>query len=202
MTPLAASLGRLGAPPRRTAWEPIRLAMVDRLVEAHAAGRLDGAAWLAAWHEAAAAMRDEVVRDAQARLERAAVHSRLPGERLRELLPDDRAADRLLQQLLAEGIALEQLEPEPESAATTRRRGAALEAAWEAATAVADQEAARHRLEAERVLAWRRPWRPLVIVATVAGLVALTVAAMIGGYLRAPGWFEPVVEAFWRLPWP
>ncbi len=202
MSPLAPALGRLAAPPRDGAFEQIRLALVDTLVAAHGEGQLDGGAWLAAWHGAVTAIRDQVVADARARLARAAARSRCPDGRLQALLPDDDAADRLLQRLLAEGIPLEELESEPVTAESTRRRGAALEAAWDAAAELATRVAAEHRLAAERVLAWRWPWRPLVIAASLVVLLASIVAAMLGGLLPSPERFEPVIDWFWRLPWP
>lgn len=151
---------------------------------------------------AAMALRDAVTSEARTRLERAAVESRYPADLLRAELPDAAAADRLLQRLLAEGMPLEQLEGEVASPELTRRRGAALESAWEAAVQIANAESARYRALAARIAAWRRPWRRLAIAAGVATVLALVVAAWIGGYLQAPGWFTPVVDWFWGLPWP
>lgn len=200
--PLAPVLGRLAAPPSASPWDPIRLAMVDVLVGAHAAGRLDGSAWLEAWTAAATAVRDGVIDEGQRRLQAAAAHSRFPAARLRRVIPDAAAEERLLQRLLAEGMALEALEQGSTSASMDRRRGAALEVAWDGAVRVAATEAARLRSDAERVRGWRRPWRPLVLVGTAATLVVLAVAAMIAGVIPAPAWFEPVIDWFWRWPWP
>lgn len=202
IAPLAPALGRLAAPPAGTPWDPIRLDLVDALVEVHAAGRLDGAAWLAAWTTAATAVRDRVIAEARDRLRRAAVHSRLPERRLAELLPDQAAGERLLHRLLAEGMALEELESGGSDPERQRRRGGALEAAWEGAMRIAAVEAGRYRTMADRTMAWRRPWRPLVLIGTVAVLVASLVAAVIAGVIPAPAWFRPVVDWFWGLPWP
>jgi hypothetical protein len=126
----------------------------------------------------------------------------MPSAALAELQPSAEAAERLLQRLLAEGMPLEVLEPAAVDAATDRRRGAALEAAWEGAVGVATAEAARYRQVAERTLAWRRPWRPLVMAGAAITIVALVIAAMIGGLVPAPDWFVPVIDWFWSWPWP
>lgn len=200
--PLAPVLGRLAAPAANRPFDAIRLAMVDRLVRAHADGALDGRAWLAAWEEAVTAMRDRIAAEGAAALGRAAVHSRYPADRLARLIPDERTRETLLQRLLAEGIALERLEDEPDSLSTARRRGAALEAGWEAAVRLGRIESGRLATDAERVLAWRRPWRPIVVTGAVLVTIAALTAAMIGGLLPAPAWFRPVVDWFWGLPWP
>ncbi len=201
-TPLAPFLGRLVAPPGTAPFETVRLAMVDRLVAAHADGTLDGHAWLAAWQEAITTVRDRVLADGTARLTRAAVHSRYPATRLARLLPDDAAAGVFLQRLLAEGIALERLEQGEDSPATMRQRGAALEAGWDAAMRIARIEAGRLATDAERVYHWRRSWRPVIVIGVLLVALAVVMAAMIGGLLPAPEWFRPIVDWFWGLPWP
>ncbi len=199
---LAPALGRLARPPRDEPFEAIRLDLVDALVAADAGGRLDGSAWVAAWTTAITAVRDDVVAEAQGALQRAATRSRYPARRLAPLLPDAAAAESLLQRLLAEGAPLEALETAPESDETTRRRGGALEAAWETASRLARAESARYARVAGGVLAWRRPWGPLVALGVALVAVAGVLAGMIGGLLPAPEWMRPLVAWFWGLPWP
>ena len=200
--PLAPALGRLGAPPADSPWDAIRLDMVHALVTAHADGALDGPAWLAAWAAAVARLRDQVLGDAASRLHHAAMRSRMPANRLEPQLPDAVEADRLLQRLLAEAVALEALEEGGDDPALQRRRGAALEQAWDAAVNLARTESGRYRQRAARIAEWRRPWTPLVLAGGIGGCLALLAAAMIAGVLPAPAWFRPVVDAFWSLPWP
>ncbi len=201
-TPIGPLLGRLAAPPTGAPFESTRLAMVDALVALHADGALDGRAWVAVWQDAMTTIRDQVIAEGAAALRRAAVRSRYPAASLAALVPDAAASEALLQRLLAEGVALEALEAGDDSLATQRQRGAALETGWDAASRVARIEAGRLAISADRVMAWRRPWRPLAIVAVL--LVSLTaiLAAMIGGLLPSPGWFRPAIDWFWGLPWP
>jgi hypothetical protein len=117
------------------------------------------------------------------------------------LLPDREYHDELRNRLLAEGITVEQHASGQESL-SLRQRGAALEAAWEAAVRVAAIE--RHRLlaVATEVSRWRRPWRPFVITATVLVVFTTLLAAMLGGVIPSPAWFQPITDWFWSLPWP
>lgn len=49
---------------------------------------------------------------------------------------------------------------------------------------------------------WRRPTGPLWVIAVSLLLAASLSGLMIGGYLPAPGWMEPVIAWWWSLPWP
>jgi hypothetical protein len=198
---LAPALGRLGAPQRDTPFDPVRLALVDTLVSALALGPLSGAAWLDAWQHAMEAIRDEVVTDANASLERAAARSRLPAARLAQLRPDAELSVTLLNRLLAEGEPLERLDRLAAGAAADRARGAALQTAWDAAARVALAERAHWAGISRDVENWRRPWWPLVITASVTLILAALLAALLGGVLPSPAWFQPVITWFWGLPW-
>ena len=180
----------------------MRLALLDRLVTVAAAERLDHAAWEAAFAEAAGALRDRVMAQAAELVEGAAREARLPAARLRAQLPDAERGEALLNRLLACAMPLERLAGEGSGLLSRRARGAALEAAWEAAVAVAVSELRSWRQRAAVVAAWRRPLAP--VVASVGGLaVVLTVvSAWLGGQLTPPEWFRPVHAAFWSLPWP
>ncbi|MEI2720388.1 MAG: hypothetical protein V9E87_09610 [Gemmatimonadales bacterium] len=176
--------------------------MLDRLLSLAAAGRLDHAAWEAAFAEAAAAVRDVVLERAGRWMEDAARETRYPAARLRAQLPDADAGEALLNRLLACAIPLERLAGEGDDPLSRRTRGAALEAAWEAADALAASELQRWRQRAAILAGWRRPLAPLL--ALVGGLaIGLTVmSAWLGGQLTPPEWFRPVHAAFWSLPWP
>jgi hypothetical protein len=41
-----------------------------------------------------------------------------------------------------------------------------------------------------------------VIGAGITIAAATVLAAMIGGVLPAPAWFQPITNWFWNLPWP
>lgn len=196
---LAPALGRLGAPARSGGDERVRLALVDRLVSG---GVPTGERWVAAWRDASTTLADGVLEAASARLRSAAAHSRMPKGDLLNALPDDAARTRLIEQFMAEGIELERLEELAPGAATDRIRGAALEAAWDRAQAVARREQDRWHQIASGVRHWRRPWRPLLISAAVLIPLATLLAAWLGGWLPAPAWFDPIGHAFWSLPWP
>lgn len=154
-----------------------------------------------AWEAASAALADAVHEDARTALEAAARYARYPTRRLHALLPDAEQRDVLFHQLLAAAIPLERLAGAPAGDATTRARGAALEAAWDQATGIARAEVSRWRGTTARVMAWRRPWRPVVVVSSVALLGTLLVAGWLGGQVAAPAWFAPIASWFWGLPW-
>lgn len=201
--PLAPALGRLAAPARRGAYDAVRLAMLDRLIDAHTSGALTGATWMRIWSQAMAEVRDAVLTDAEAGLTVAGLESRYPASRLRALRPDQESSDVLLQRLLAQGLDLERLEhSDDRDAAVHRGRGAALEAAWTAALRVAEGDTGRWRGVANEVAMWRRPYRSLVLGAVPILALALLCACWIGGIVSSPAWFAPVTAAFWSLPWP
>lgn len=200
--PLAADLGRLADPPGSAPFEDVRLALLDAVITAKGAGRLEHAAWAEAFEGAVRSLRIRVIGDAEAMLRAAAAHSHFPARRLESLFPDAEVADTLLQRLLAEGMPLERLEGVPDDAASRRARALAITAGWEGAVHIASGDAARWRSLAAEVAAWRRSLRPLWTAAGVLVLITLVVAAWLGGQLRAPLWFAPVRDAFWRLPWP
>ncbi|MEO8478495.1 MAG: hypothetical protein ABI542_02600 [Gemmatimonadota bacterium] len=196
---LAPALGRLGAPAKNAGDERVRLALVDRLVSAASP---TGAAWVAAWHEASVTLADRVLDTASDGLRSAALHSRMPKTTLLALMPTAATRARLIEQLTAEGIDLERLEGMAAGAGNDRLRGAALEVAWDRAQTVARREQERWQRVGSAVRHWRRPWRPLVIVAATVIPMATLLSAWLGGWLPAPAWFEPIGKAFWSLPWP
>lgn len=201
-SPLAVDLGRLADPAGPSAYDDVRLALLDTLITAKGAGTLEHAAWQDAFESAARSLRIRVIGDAEAGMRGAALHSRFPAKRLAALLPDAEVADTLLQRLLAEGMPLERLEGVPDDSASRRARALAITAGWEGAVRVAAVDAARWRALAEEVARWRRPVRPFWYSAAGLAVLVLIVAAWLGGQLPAPRWFAPVSQAFWALPWP
>lgn len=200
-TELAADLGRLAAPSPSQPFDDIRLAMLDAIIAAKATGQLEQAAWDTAFSSAMRSLRMRLLAEAEAQLVAAAEHSRCPARRLRPLLPDADAADTLLQRLLAEGMPLERFEGMPDDPATRRARAAALEQAWEGASAVARAERMQWQAVAVRVASWRRPTAPLWVISFAVLLGTTIVAAWLSGTVTAPRWFHPINNFWWRL-WP
>ena len=200
-TALAPELGRLAAPSQARRFDDIRLTMLDAIIASKAVGQLDHPAWETAFSSAMRSLRMRLLAEDESQLVAAAEHSRFPVRRLRALLPDADAADTLLQRLLAEGMPLERFEGMANDAATRRARAAALEQAWEGATAVARADQMQRQAVAARVASWRRPTAPLWIISCVLLLGATIVAAWLSGTVTAPPWFRPINDFWWRL-WP
>ncbi|HEX3927648.1 MAG TPA: hypothetical protein VHW65_06595 [Gemmatimonadales bacterium] len=198
----AADLGRLAAPAPAAPWDDVRLALVDAILAGKVAGHLDQAVWQQAFDAAARSLRVRILGDAESAIREAAAVSHYPRRRLAAVLPDDQAADAVLQRLLAAGMPLERLEGVPDDPASRRARAAALESAWEDATIVARAEVRRQNVIAARVAAWQRPVRLLWGASAVVLVFALLVAAWLGGQLAVPAWFRPLSDAWWSLPWP
>jgi hypothetical protein len=159
------------------------------------------AACTAAWATAATALAAAVHAEARMAIDAAALHSRYPARRLGSLRPDAEQHDILVQRLLAAAIPLERLATAPDSDASRRARGAALEAAWESAVDIAQAEMRAWRGVAARIASWRRPWTPVIAAGGVALALTTVVAAWLGGQLPAPDWFAPIATWFWGLPW-
>lgn len=201
MTPLAAELGHLAAPPHPVPYDDVRLGLLDAIIAAKAAGRMEQEAWQAAFNGAARSLRLRLLAEAEADVIAAAVQSRYPARRLRALLPDAEAADTLLHRLLAEGMPLERFEGSADDPVTRRARAAALEISWDGVTRVASAERTRWRVVAARVASWRRPTAPLWVISIVLLLGTTLVAAWLSGTLPSPRWFRPINDLWWRA-WP
>ena len=197
---LAAELGHL-ARPGHGAHDDVRLALVDTLLAANAAGTLTQVTWESAFGDAMRSLRLRVIADAETVVRSAAAHSRFPRRRLRAVLPDAEIADTLLHRLLAEGMSLERLEGAGDDPQARRARAAAVDQGWEGALTVAGGETRRWHGIAGRVAEWRRPTLPLWIVTGVLVIATLLVASWLSGVLASPQWFGPVNAAWWRL-WP
>ena len=196
---IAPELGRVSSPSRGEPYDDIRLALLDAVIEAKAAGTLDQDAWETAFAGAMRSVRLRLLADAETWLRAAAEYSHFPARRLRTLLPDAEAADTLLNRLLAEGMPLERFEGMGSDAGTRRARGAALERSWDGALRVAAAESSRWQAAAGGVAAWRRPTLPLWILSAALMILALVLAAWLSGAVRSPLWFHPVNAFWWRL---
>jgi hypothetical protein len=200
-SPIAAELGRLAAPAHSAPFDDVRLALVDAIVAAKAAGRMDQVAWEDAFGAAVRSVRLRVLADAEQMVRSAAAHSRYPARRLQSLLPDAEVADSLLNRLAAEAMPLERYEGLGDDPVSRRARAAALETAWDGAVRVAAAETARWRTVAMQVAAWQRPTGILWTITIALVLVALVVAGWLSGAIASPAWFHPINELWWRL-WP
>jgi hypothetical protein len=200
-TPLAAELGRLAAPAHSAPFDDVRLALLDAIVAAKAAGRMDQDAWEEVFGGAVRSVRLRVLADAEQMVRSAAAHSRYPARRLQALLPDTEVAEMLLNRLTAEAMPLERYAGLGDDPVSRRARAAALETAWDGAVRVATAETARWRTIAMQVAAWRRPTGMLWTVSIALFLVALIVAGWLSGVIASPAWFRPINDLWWRL-WP
>ncbi len=200
--PLAADLGRVAAAGEAAPYDDVRLALLDTLVSAKHEGRLGHDVWQAAFEHAARSLRMRVLEKAERELQAAAAISRYPARRLATLLPDAESADALLHRLLAEGMPMERFEGLADSSMTRHDRALALEEAWLGAARVATLEATRWIARAREISEWRRPQRPLWMASGIILTAAIILAGWLGGQLPAPGWFAPVNEFWWGLPWP
>lgn len=191
----------MAAPAREQPFDDVRLALLDTIVAAKGAGRMDQEAWEAAFGGAARSVRLRILADAEQLMRAAALHSHYPGRRLQAQLPNADAAETLLNRLLAEGMPLERFEGLGDDPVSRRARGAALETAWEGVLRIAATESARWRAVAAQIDAWRRPTTPLWVLSIAVVVVALVLAGWLSGQIPSPEWFRPINEMWWRL-WP
>lgn len=235
---LGPSFGRLTDPPEhppvrgpfRLGLDDLRLELVTGLFElagaarsraaggdpAGAARSLAGAAWLAAWEQAAASAGERLAGLVNAGFQSAAAESRLPTRRLDPLLltPDD-AHD--LSARLAGGdgapafiAALDALDATAPVASDDRRGGEwdgwiralaaaarRLESAWLGLEAAADAEQRYWQAEVERVRTWRRALWPLWLITGLLLAAATYLGLVLGGYLPVPAPLRGFAELWW-----
>lgn len=207
---LGPFLGRLTAPPPYASvasvrLEPVRIQLLTDLFERAAGARrtggaLEQSAWLEVWGAATQGATAAVLAEAERRLREAAAASRYPKHRLAGLLPtaDDRRV--MAAQFSAAGTGLEAAVESPGD--DVRRTAGELERAWDRLAVAAGRELAAWEHRAADIRAWQRPVRPLVIGGVVAGLAALWVGLVLGGYLPVPSLLRPLADWYWSLPWP
>lgn len=210
MTELGEYLGRLTAQPAAPSpigvlLDPVRVQLLTTLFERNDAARRSGntlspAAWLEVWGSATHAATALVLAEVERRLREAAQISRYPGRRIPALLPTPEDREVLAARFSAAGTGLELA---AESGGDSMRRHAGeLERAWDRLVATAGRELGAWESRAGEVRSWRRPWRSLVISATVAAVLALWAGLVLGGYLPVPAFLRPVLDWYWSLPWP
>lgn len=183
------------------------------------AGDIDAAAsslgryeWLAAWERAVAAVAERVVARLDARIEAAALESRLPVRRLAQLRPDDEERRAIAVRLGVSGgpfvAALDSLERTVPGAGRNPAGVAEwqaalglvarrLEVSWTALQEAADAEEAAWRGEIERVRAWRRPRWPLWLISAVVAALAVYLGLVLGGFVVVPPVLAPVARFSW-----
>lgn len=227
---VGAYLGRMAAPPPlgdedpvARLLEPARLELLDSLFAAAARARdaeeeeaariLGEAFWLDLWRRAAVRAVASLVEHLTAALAAAGREARAPHRVVaeRHITPHERA--QWLAIFEAAGIPLEQAVARWAAQAEgggydrswvgmLRAHGMALEESWDRLRV---QMAARHQEGMGRVAAlraWSRPRRPLWISSILVVALGAVLGLMIGGYLPAPAWFRPAIDAWWRFPWP
>jgi hypothetical protein len=201
--------------------ETVRIDLVGSLFERGRAARrrlaegdADGArtmlgpsVWLELWDRAAAHASAAFKGAVEQELREAGAFSRYSPRRLRALMPTAEDARVLSAKFSAAGIGLESAAPQLSNPGVDwqealRRAAGELEEGWRQLRNVAELEHASWSGRVTLVREWRRPWRPLVL-GGLAALAAVTwIGLVIGGYLPVPGWFRPVAEWAWSLPWP
>jgi len=183
--------------------DPIRRALVNRLLE-HA--RRPQPDWLGAWTPVTAEASHAVLERLAGLGAQAALESRAPKRLTRLATPDDDDIRLVNGRIESTGIPLEEavaaLDPVAPVSAQLPAIGTAVEEAWLDLERVVGEILAEWTPRVEVVRGWRRPTPPLWAVTAVAGLLAVGCGGMIGGYLPAPDWFEPVIAWWWALPWP
>ena len=235
---LGPSLGRLVDPPvdhpNRGSLdlflEDIRLELVTGIFELAGAARSFAAsgdrqgavssfsrvAWLGLWERAVAASAERLAQVVNARLEEAAVESRLPPKQLDafRLRPQDvRAiASRLGSGGASFVAALDALEQTVPRAAAAGSRGRAGQEEWEGALATAARrleggwmalvtsaglEQDRWKAEIERARAWHRPTLILWLISAAVLTAATYLGLVLGGYLPVPTGLRSLAQFWW-----
>lgn len=220
---LGPLLGRLVGPPAEQSpidaeLDQIRLDLLTQLFERGRAARdvlsrgdsaaaraaLGGGVWLDVWGHAVTAVTRALSEETQRRLREAAALSRYPARRLTQALPDAETLRLLAARLSATGMGLEEAALRMGEAAFPwleglRRMGGELEASWELLLAAARAELASLDARAAAIAAWRRPWRPFLIVTAVVLSLLVWLGLVLGGYLVAPEWLRPLTNWVWNL---
>jgi hypothetical protein len=223
--------GGSSAPPTRFPLDNIRLELATGIFELAADARswssagdrqaavdeLGRAGWLAAWDAAVRAAGELVSRLIDARIQEAAIESRIPRRKLRRLFLSDAEKRAIAARLGRGGFAFEEaLAPVDREGSRLREAGVLdraafdrwnlaltgaarhLEAAWLSLEEAADEEWHRWSPLVESVRAWHRPRWILWLIS--AGVIALLVyvGLVVGGYLQGPKFLEGFADWWWR----
>jgi hypothetical protein len=235
---LGPALGRLVDPPLARGergsldlvLDDIRLNLVTGIFELAGAARsfaasgdrqgaiasLSRVAWLDLWERAVAASAERLAEAANARLNEAAIESRLPVKQLEAFRIKTEDIRAITSRLGSGGAgfvsALDALEQTVPGASAAGTRGWAgqeewqrtlasaarrLEAAWLALATGARAEQDRWKAEIDRARAWRRPTRLLWLISASALGAATYLGLVLGGHLPVPPWLQPLAELWW-----
>jgi hypothetical protein len=235
---LGPSLGRLVDPPLSRGdrgsldlvLDDIRLDLVTGIFELAGAARsfaasgdrqgaiasLSRVAWLDLWERAVAAAAERMAEVVNAKLNEAALESRLPARQLEAFRVKSEDIRAITSRLGSGGAgfvsALDALEQTVPGASAAGSRGWAgqdewqralaaaarrLEAAWLALAAGARAEQDRWKVEIDRARAWRRPTWPLWLISIAVLAGATYLGLVLGGYLPVPAPLGPLAEFWW-----
>jgi hypothetical protein len=172
---------------------------------AGSAAAIEGRTWLEAWRTAAASAAERVLDEITARLNAAAVVSRMPTRRLARELPGEEDRRVLRARLDATGMGLEAAAANLQGPSLRidhlRRVAGELELAWAALCRVVRVELETWNDRVARVRAWRRPWTGFAVGSAIALALATWLGLVLGGFVPVPGWLRPFAEWAWNTGW-
>lgn len=172
---------------------------------AGSAAAIEGRTWLEAWRTAAASAAERVLDEITARLNAAAVVSRMPKRRLARELPGEEDRRVLRARLDATGMGLEAAAANLQGPSLRidhlRRVAGELELAWAALCRVVRVELETWNDRVARVRAWRRPWTGFAVGSAIALALATWLGLVLGGFVPVPGWLRPFAEWAWNTGW-
>ena len=218
-------LGHLASPDapgsRDAELEPVRLQLLSALFERAGASRhrfaagdvdagraaLSREAWLGIWEEAVDGTAAALLSGIERRLREAAAVSRIGSRKVAALLPGAEDRRILAARLASAGMGLEDATLElartdHDWEESVRRTAGELTGAWDQMLLLARQERSFWDRRVADVKAWKRPWRPLVLLTAALLLIAGWLGLVLGGFLPVPGFLRPVTDWYWSLPWP
>jgi hypothetical protein len=172
---------------------------------AGSAAAIEGRTWLEAWRTAAASAAERVLDEITARLNAAAVVSRMPKRRLARELPGEEDRRVLRARLDGTGMGLEAAAANLQGPSLRidylRRVAGELELAWAALCRVVRVELETWNDRVARVRAWRRPWTGFAVGSAIALALATWLGLVLGGFVPVPGWLRPFAEWAWNTGW-
>ena len=180
-----------------------RLALIQRLLEQAHQTAPD---WLAAWQPLADAITAQVVELLRTQAATAALVSLAPERVASHALPAEDDIRILHARIASAGIPLEQAVAGIRTDFPTEQSfpsvGGAVEESWLALERVVASIVGEWSARVAEVERWRRPTAWLWVATLGTLTVTLLVGLAIGGFLKAPAWFQPVIRWWWSLPWP
>ena len=172
---------------------------------AGSAAAIEGRLWLEAWRTAAGAAAERLIDEVTARLNAAAIVSRMPTRRLARELPGEEDRRVLRARLDAAGMGLEAAAANLQGPSLRidhlRRVAGELELAWAALCRVVRVELGTWDDRVARVRAWRRPWTAFAVGSAIALALATWLGLILGGFVPVPDWLRPFAEWAWNTGW-